>query len=212
MSDSLKKTIDRMVEQSIRRILPSVMNEVLVATIARGIPQEISESAPKKPPRPKKQRQPKEQAPQRKPKRPVKDLSEILSRDDSVGADFYSRGLHEEVEREPEPKMPQPELARRIEGLPPELRGMAEGMSIDEDEGESWDDESMAIAPAASEIRNVNEAAQRAGIDFSRMKAVIGRTAPAKRVDSEDAKAAAQFEQARINRMRQQLNGGKPIE
>lgn len=50
MSQKLKETIDRMVEDAIRRILPGVMNEVLLKTIANsGVIHEARSGVAEKP-------------------------------------------------------------------------------------------------------------------------------------------------------------------
>jgi hypothetical protein len=217
----LRRAIDRMVEDAIRRILPEVMNEVLVATIARGTAGVVAEERPRrKPPKRQQQRRApvREQrtaVPQRGRKAPPKrkvDLSDLL--DESVGAEFYEnpRAVYTD---EPNPaEVPPSQDTNRIRDLPPDLQELAEGMDLDDDNGEMWgadEHDSGLAAPSAPEIRNISEAARAAGVDFSRMKAVIGRTATRK-PDADDLKARTQFEQARLNRMRVQLNDGKPIE
>jgi hypothetical protein len=216
----LRKTIDRMVEDAIRRILPAVMNEVLVATIARGTAGIVSEERPKRRQPPKKRRGPvreqKARPTRTAPRRRV-DLGDIL--DESAGAEFYRdpRALMADEPTELDDESPiNEEVSSRIQSLPAELRGLAEQTAADDDGGEMWGDDehdsSESIAPAAPEIRNINEAARVAGVDFSRMRAVIGKTSPPKRADPEDVRARAQFEQARLKRMRERLNDGKPIE
>lgn len=226
MSDKLKRAIDRMVEDAIRRILPGVMNEVLVATIARGTSSIVSEERPTRPRKlPKKRkpvreaRQPRRLAPAAKKRRG--DLSDLLSLDESAGAEFYqdpralqeSQGYDEEEADEEPDEAP---AARRIQALPPELRGLAEGLDLEDDGGEMWGegehDSGAHSAPQVGEIRNISEAAKHVGIDFGRMKSLIGKTSPAKRIDQEDVRANAQFEAARLKRMREKLNGGKPVE
>ncbi len=216
MSD-LRKTIDRMVEDAIRRILPGVMNEVLVATIARGTASMVAEGRSKPARRPPKRRKAiKEQRKTRQatasPRRPRVDLGDLL--DESVGAEFYEDPRATYQER-PEQDSSSAAVAARIQALPPELRGLAEDIALDDDGGEMWqpdEHDSGAAQPSAPEIRNIQEAARVAGVDFSRMRAVIGATSPAKRVDPNDVRANAQFEQARIKRMRERLNDGKPVE
>lgn len=221
MSD-LRRTIDRMVEDAIRRILPEVMNEVLVATIARGTALVVTEERPKRrpPKRGQQRRAPvREQraAPKRgqkapPPKRRV-DLTDLL--DESVGAEFYQdpRSLYAD-EPSPAEQPPVSRAASRIKDLPPDLQELAEGIDLDDGNGEMWGDDehdSGLAAPSAPEIKNINEAAKVAGVDFSRMRAVIGKTT-AKKPAAEDLRAQAQFEQARLKRMREKLNDGKPIE
>lgn len=225
MSANLKRVIDRMVEDSIRRILPAVMNEVLVATIARGTAQVVSEERPvrgRKPPKKRKvvrEQRIARQVSAKKPGSRKTDLSEIL--DESAGSEFYqdpralyanddreSEIMHEETDTDESP------ISQRIQTLPPELRSLAEGINLDDDGGEMWGNEHDSGAPATptNDVRDIGSAARAAGIDFSRMKGLINATSPAKKVDRDDIKARAQFENARIKRMREQLNGGKPVE
>lgn len=214
MSD-LRRTIDRMVEDAIRRILPGVMNEVLVTTIARGTAPVVTEERPRRrvPKQGQKRAPGREQrtAPKRQkasPKRRV-DLTDLL--DESVGAEFYQdpRSLYAD---EPSPA-DQPPSRAKIKDLPPDLQELAEGIDLDDDNGEMWGDNEhdSGAAPVAPEIKNINEAAKVAGVDFSRMRAVIGKTT-AKKPAAEDLRAQTQFEQARLQRMRVKLNDGKPIE
>lgn len=219
MSD-LRRMIDRMVEDAIRRILPEVMNEVLVATIARGTAGVVSEERPKRRP-PKRQqrrtpvREQKAVPPRRGQKAPPKrrvDLTDLL--DESVGAEFYQDPRSVYADKPSAAELPPSQAANRIRDLPPDLQELAEGMDLDDDDGEMWgadEHDSGLAAPSAPEIKNINEAAKVAGVDFSRMRAVIGKTT-ARKPAAEDLRAQAQFEQARLNRMRVQLNNGKPIE
>ncbi|HEU5118681.1 MAG TPA: hypothetical protein VFT74_18955 [Isosphaeraceae bacterium] len=236
-----------MVEDSIRRILPTVMNEVLLRTISdSGM---LAEGRPARPRKMKRRRPVREaRAPQPQARRPGppkkggrRKLDEILDgiRDPGNGADFYQdpRALmmesaepeyaepdDEEYEEEPPPPPRKKAAEARVSALPPELRGLVEGMDLDgEDSDEMWganEHDSAPMLEAAtptdpSPIRDVNRAAQAAGVDFSRMKSVIAATSPAKvdrRQAAEDARARQQFEQARLARMRDKLGGVKPPE
>ncbi len=206
MSRDLKKTIDRMVEDAIRRVLPGIMNEVLLKTIAnsgviREQPVRQQAVAKQQAPRPQQQR----------PRRPSS-LEDIL--DETAGADFYDdpRAAMAESMREEEPP-PRNNSQRQaaIQALPPELQGLAEGMELDGDDGEMWgaDDD---IVPSAAMGPPLDRAAKAVGLDFSRMKQAIKVTESKKKIDAGDRAANAQFEQQRLKRMREQLNGGKPIE
>ncbi len=199
MSDKLKKTIDRMVEDSIRRILPQVMNEVLLKTIANA--NVIQEDRR----RTNEQVRAPVQPPARAPRRPSS-LNQLL--DESAGADFYSdpRGVQEE----PQPRAQV--IAQRIQNLPPQFQALAEGMELDDDGGEMWEsDVGDSTVPSAGPGPSIAAGARAIGLDFSKMKQAIG-IVEKKKPTSSDAAAKAQFEEARIKRMREQLNGGKPIE
>lgn len=249
--NALKETIDRMVEDSIRRILPTVMNEVLIKAIANS--GALTEGRPVRR-KPMKRRKPvrEERAPQARaqarpaPKgRPTKrKLDELLDsiRNDANGAEFYQdpRALmteapepaydepdeeeYEEEDEAPPPSAPKRQAESRLQNLPPELRGLAEDMIVDGDDPEEmWGPGEHDSAPlmesvAATDptpIRDVNRAAQAAGVDFSRMKNVIAATSPPKvdrRQAAEDARNRQQFEQARLARLRDKLGGVKPPE
>lgn len=206
--DGIRSTIDRMVEESIRRILPAVMNEVLVATVARGISESVPspERSPRRKP-PKKRRPVREQRRVSVPRKAREELGDLLTGDSTAGTEFYGTQTDgDESGEDP--------IAKRIESLPPELRGLAEDIDMGDDGGEMWGDGEFdsSPGPVPGEIRNISEAARTAGIDFSRMKAVIGATAPpVSKVDGKDLAARAQFEEARLKRMRERLNGGKPL-
>ncbi len=224
MSKSLKETIDRMVADSIRRILPGIMNEVLIKTIANaGVVTEDRQAR-------KVRKGPKRRKPLREQRQPQKrprklDLNDIL--DESAGAEFYqdprevmnpgarSAILDEDYDVEIEDDV-EPQVESRLQSLPPAIRGLAEGMSVDDDGGEMWGDDEHDSAPIVvkgPEIRDISKAAQAVGVDFSQIKNIMNRVAPAKQnVDRTDARAKAQFEAARIQRMRESLNGGKPVE
>lgn len=222
-SKALREMIDRMVEESIRRILPSVLNEVLVRTIANsGVIRE--ERSPQQLARRLQPQRPQARPPARKAPRAGRrpDLSELL--DESAGADFYRdpRALMTETPapdsyepEEEEAEERRPALESRIASLPPELRGLAEDIDLD-DGGEMWGDDEHAPMLESSDpmpIRDVSRAANAVGVDFSRMKNVIAATSP-KRTDrseaAEDAKARAEFERNRIARMREMLGATKP--
>lgn len=201
MSQKLKETIDRMVEDSIRRILPAVMNEVLLKTIANA---NVIREAPV-------QRAPAKAAP--KAKRPTS-LSHLL--DESAGADFYQdpRAAMVEATREEAPPMPRGQvIAERIQNLPPDLRSLAEGMDLDDDGGEMWDSDIGDSVPTAGPGPALDRAAAAVGLDFSRMAKAINITErKAPRPSAADKAANAQFEQQRLKMMRERLNGGKPVE
>lgn len=236
-SSALKETIDRMVEDAIRRILPNVMNEVLVRTLAgAGV---VTEDRPRRKPmkrkpvreaRQQKSPPPKKAAPPQKRRGPAK-LREMLDglRDETAGADFFHDPRAERERFEPEPQdddfeieAEEPQTRRqidsRISSLPPELQGLAEGMSLDDDDGEMWGDDESDSAPVSAAdprpIGDVQRAAKAVGVDFSRMKGVIAATTPQKvdrREAAEDARNRAQFEASRIARLRESLGGVKPV-
>lgn len=206
MSQKLKETIDRMVEESIRRILPAVMNEVLLKTIAgAGVIQESR--APM-------QRSVAKPAAQPRPARRPSSLNHLL--DPEAGADFYQdpRAAAIESLREEVPPAPRGQaIAQRIQSLPAELQHLAEGMELDEDSGEMWDSDvgDSAVATSADRGPPLEKAAQIAGLDFSRMKRAIQVTEKkiAPKMSATDKAAQAQFEELRIKRMREQLDGKK---
>jgi len=225
----LQAVIDRLVESAIRRILPKVMNEILVRTLvdsgvlAEAVARPVRRrKGPKR--RPVRTVEARETRPVRGPRPPRRmDLNEFL--DDSVGADAYEQyesrtprpvaSPPESDDRESDPPVPQPAVARRLASLDPSLQAMAEGLVIpDDDGGEMWGEEHDSIptgAGAISEVPDVVGAARRAGMDFSKMRQVIERTSAPKASDSEDAKARAAFENLRLKRMRERLNDGKPV-
>ena len=207
-SGNLKRVIDQMVEQAIRRILPTVMNEVLIETIARGTSSIASEGRqvrPRKPIKKKRVVRERRQVRSPSPRKTRDDLREMLRVDQSAGAEFYG-DVADEPTRDHEIESP---VARRIDSLPPQLRSLAEGMQLDDDPGEMWGSDEFAPEPAAipGEIRNIDAAARSVGIDFSQMKAVVEATKPKRRVDDEDLRAKAQFDQLRLQRMRDKLDG-----
>lgn len=226
--------IDRMVADSIRRVLPTVMNEVLLRTIAdSGVLSEVRErpvrQIRKKPgPKPKMKRRVVEQRVAR-PQKPIPqrkrqtDLNDLL--DESAGAEFYedprarqTQALQEEYEveleqheeEEREARVPAPEL------LNPALRALAEDIEIhDDDDGGMWqpgEHDATSIVPDLPPVKDVNRAAAAIGIDFSRMASTIKATSPVSKVDPQDAKNRAIFENRRLEANRLRLNGGKPIE
>lgn len=240
----LNAVIERLVEAAIRRVLPNVMNEVLLQTIANANlvteerPRVVRrKKGPKRRPPPRmteaRQAPPRKQTPA--PRRRI-DLNEML--DDSVGADAYEqyearvapqsrRAPAPEVDDyEPEPMdeptrepAQAPVIAQRLAALDPALQAMAEGMNLSDhdDGGEMWEegehDSAASAAAVVSEIRDVGAAAKAAGMDFSRMRSLIERTsAPKKVVDEDDLRAKVSFENQRLKRMREKLNGGKPVE
>lgn len=219
MSQKLRETIDRMVEDAIRRILPEVMNEVLVKMVANAniiqerTPRSIAQTVEKY------ERIRDEQPPAyrnaknvKMPRKPTS-LSQLL--DPEAGADFYRdprEAMAESVREEPAPSN-QP-IAQRIQSLPPALQGLAEGMDLDDDGGEMWEsDIGDSAIPTAGMGPPLERAAQVAGLDFSRMQRAIQMTEKkVPKVDRSDARAKAQFEEQRIKMMRERLNGGKPLE
>lgn len=105
-ASDLKRTIDRMVAESIRRLLPEIMNEVLLRTIASsGIVNEAP--APQPVARPSRSR-----------RQPSTSLSDLL--DESAGSEFYRKDDY--VAR----AEPAPQLTQRLSELSPELRSLAE--------------------------------------------------------------------------------------
>lgn len=211
---ALQRAIDRMVGDAIRRILPEVMNEVLIRTVANaGVLREAASIAPSKP-------QPKRQAvQQRKPARPRPgSLSELL--DVEAGTEFYQdprQAMREHTTRD-EPDQDEDEQhedgpnrppVSRIAHLSPELQALAEGMELDDDGGEMWDDSELStptVLARADEIRDPNVAAERVGVDFSRMAKVIKETSKKDvRKTAADVAAEAQFQQQVLERRRAQL-------
>lgn len=208
MNKNLRDTIDRMVEDAIRKVLPGIMNEVLLQTIANsGV---IQERAPIQ----QQQRQTsKPQQPQvRQPSRRPSSLNQLL--DPEAGADFYAdpRAAMNDAQRvEERPAPRQSGMAQMIQSLPPELRDLAEDVNLDDDGGEMWDDSSHDSGILSESGPSLERAAQVAGLDFSVMKR-LSNIKETKNVKSNDASAKHQFEEMRIKRMREQLNGGKPVE
>lgn len=234
--NKLRAVIDRMVEDSIRRILPKVMNEVLLRTIAdSGVLSESRERTPrhvrKKPgPKPKlKQRRDMAEQRQARPQKPVQqrprrvELNDLL--DESAGAEFYEDprirqakakqeeyeveiDLHEEEEREAA-------LVDPRAMLNPALRSLAEDIEVsDEDDGGMWqpgEHDAVAVVPDLPPVKDLDRAAKAVGIDFSRMASTIAKTSPTAKVDPQDVRNRAMFEERRLKAMRESLNGGKPV-
>lgn len=207
----LKEAIDRMVEDSIRRILPQVMNEVLIKMIANsGVVQES---------RPTIGRMSPEQArsvrtrvpPLERQSEPTRgSLSELL--DPAAGSDFYQDPRQAMMEATREERQVPP-VAQRIQSLPPEFQQLAEGMSlVDDDEDAMWQpgERDSAVPQPANVGPPIDRAANALGLDFSRMKGVVSKTTPTVvRESAQDRAAKAQFEAQRIARQREQLN--KPV-
>ena len=226
-SAKLHAVIDRLVEDAIRRILPTVMNEVLVRTIANS--GALSEDRARPPrqmrrkPGPKKRtkaqlierRQARRTEPEvtRRPARPT-DLKQLL--DESAGAEFYGDPASSEYEVEIEGGDPIEPTRSAKETLNPALRALAEDIELPEDDdGDMWQPgeyDSAGSGPSQPPIKDVGRAAASLGIDFSRMAETIAKTSPAVRVDAADVRARAQFEGQRLKRLREQLNGGKLVE
>lgn len=201
MNDKLKKTIDRMVEDSIRRILPAVMNEVLLKTIANAnVIQETRRAEPFQ----QKRQELNQKIVQRKPA----SLSHLL--DPEAGADFYQdprAAMAEATREEPAPAPRGQVIAERIQNLPPDLRSLAEDVDLD-DAGEMWDsDVGDSFVPSAGMGPPLERAAQAAGLDFSRMRKAINLTEKkGPKGDVADRMANAQFEAQRIKMMRDRLD------
>lgn len=205
MNKNLRDTIDRMVEDAIRRVLPGIMNEVLLKTIANsGV---ISER-----PTQQQQRQTplKKQPTQQQSSRRPTSLNQLL--DPEAGADFYAdprAAMNESAQVEERPAPRRSGMAQMIQGLPPELRSLAEDVNLDDDGGEMWDDgeHDSGVLPAGPPLER---AAAAAGLDFSLMKKLSNIT-ETKKTKTADV-SNQQFEERRIKLMRERLNGGKPVE
>jgi hypothetical protein len=208
MSQKLKETIDRMVEESVRRILPQVMNEILVKTLANANVIGETRSAPQRAQAPA---QPQRKA--AKGQRPSS-LSQLL--DESAGADFYkdpNEAMYRATQEEAPPQPAGQVIAQRIQNLPPALQGLAEGIDLDDDGGEMWESQYGDSFPTAPMGPPIEKAAAAIGLDFSRMAKAINITEKkTAKVAPADRAANAQFEQARLKRMREKLNDGKPVE
>lgn len=194
MSQKLKEAIDKMVEDSIRRILPSVMNEVLIKVIA-------SSSSPISEKRVVNQRQPK--PPQQVQKSRTPALQSML---DEMKDEFLNENNEfEEHEQIQEVALPQKSIAQRINSLPPALRGVVEEMSEDYDSiGEMWDDNfASPVNEDVGAVRDPARAAASIGIDFSKMKNAI--KANSNKSSNDDARNKAEFEMNRIKRLRESL-------
>lgn len=206
MSKNLKDTIDRMVEDSIRRVLPSIMNEVLLKTIAgAGVIQErgpVNKPAyPYIPENAGKQVKVKNRRPS--------SLGDIL--DETAGSEFYSNpgAAMAEATREEAPS--QRQMAQRVQALPPHLQQLAEDVNLDDDGGEMWGEDDHDSASPSDMGPPLDRAAKAVGLDFSRMKQVA-KVTESKKPAADDRAARVQFEQMRLKRDRERLNGGKPVE
>lgn len=213
----LKNLIDKMVEDSIRRVLPSVMNEVLIKTITssineeRVVPKNIPQNIKKKIVRPARQNA----------RTDNRSLREILN-SESAGSEFYEQFNQTEqsvnVEEDNFDDFVEHEnpLAQRISSLPPQLQSLAEDVEIPEENMEMWEDEGYSSQFAAvpsdlAPVRNPKNDAAKIGIDFNRMKQVSNITS--KKENIEDVRSNKLFEEQRIKRMREKLEsqvvGGK---
>lgn len=220
-ASKLRETIDRLVEDSIRRILPEVMNEVLLkAMVNMGTIQEERQPVTRT------QRavaQPRQSVLQ--PRRPatsskLQSLLEDMG-DGTAGAEFYGTGaapsgeLDQTDEYHDEPPTMQ-SIHERTSMLAPHLQGLTEGMDLSDfaADGESWDGTGSSTSnPPMQMGPPLDKAAKAIGMDFSRMKKLsegINKKAP--KVDVDDKQANAQFELNRIKRNRERLNDGKPVE
>lgn len=204
MNQKLKSAIDRMVEDSIRRILPQVMNEVLIKTIASsGVVQESRGHLTKE----------QAAAPIRPPVR-AKHLPSSLSQllDPEAGSDFYQdpRAAMAESIREEEPAPRGQVIAQRIQNLPPGLQHLAEDVNMDDDGGEMWEsDVGDSVVTSGGMGPPLDRAAAAVGLDFSRMKQSIQlteRKSSKQRVSAAEQAANAQFEENRLKRMREKLD------
>ncbi len=218
---SLKETIDRMVEESIRRVLPGVMNEVLLRVVANSGAISEAKASRQKPTRkaPKKQRliEQRKAAKKAKPQR-AQSLDDIL--DPTAGSEFYAdprEAMRESVSRDEVDVDVDDEQDGhgRLDGLAPHLRHLAEDVSMDfDDENEMWGDERSPVVsqlPAAGPP--IDRAARALGLDFNRLKGTIAKTTPkVVRESVEDRQAKASWEARRIASNRLKLNGGKPVE
>lgn len=216
--NKMRIAIDRMVEESIRRILPSVMNEVLVATIARASSSIVTEEKPlrRKVKKRKNIREQRPKTPSNKRGQKTTGLHDIL--DESAGSEFYHQGHEEsdEIYHDEPDVVDNRRITDRIKTLPPEIQSLAEGLELDDDGGEMWADgerdSGNSTTHVMGDIRDIGNAARSVGMDFSRMKSVIGVTSPVRKISQSDVAANASFEQLRLKRMRERLNDGKPVE
>lgn len=221
--NNLKEMIDKMVEDSIRRVLPAIMNEVLLKTIANaGVLAESRPEKLKRGPKPKQKiKQPREglrlQAARPKKSGRPESLNNLL--DPEAGTEFYRNddsAITEsvDVEMEFDEDDVAPVAKNRLNSIAPELRHLAEDIRLDEDDAnEMWGDNESAPIVTPQSGPPIDKAAKALSIDFSRMKNVVSKITPKKAAaTNEDRKANAQFEAGRIKMMRERLNGGKPIE
>ena len=113
------------------------------------------------------------------------------------------------------PEPPQRPVAQRINQLPSQLQALAEDMDMGgDDAGEMWGDEefsssmptSTPMQPQAPSL-NIDHAAKMADVDFSRARRLMEMTdSPKPKESASDRLAKAQWEQQRIDRMREQLD------
>lgn len=203
-----------MVEDSIRRILPTVMTEVLLKTIANAnVIQEQGERTPRQIAQTveKYERLRDEQSPAYRSARNVPEMKRPGSLrhllDPEAGADFYQdprAAMAEATREEPQPRGQV--VAERIQNLPAELQSLAEGMDLNDDGGEMWDD-GDSIVPSSGMGPPLEHAAQQAGLDFSRMRQAINLTErKSPKVSAGDKAAQAQFEHQRLKMMRDRLD------
>lgn len=215
IKDSLRETIDRLVEDAIRRILPTVMNEVLIRAIASSGALSEEVARPRRRPGPKpKARKPKPVRERREvrvvrppPVRRDQNLRDLL--DESAGAEFYGGG-------DDPPAVEERTISSRMSALPPQLRALAEDVVVPEgmEDDEEWDGRGDSNGPTAvpSSVPDIGRAAAATGIDFSRMMETIKKTSAAPRASQDDARAREQFEARRLKALRERLNDGKPVE
>lgn len=187
MSKNVKEMIDRMVEESIRRILPSVMNEVLIRTISESLapPSTVQHSKPKK-----------SKARNEQPKRSR--MQELLEGHDSIGADFYEPSARHDYDHDDENEIDHEQTRlSTLQSLPPMLREMASDMSFDDEE-----DHSFEQLPDGKVVQQLDiEHTMRSGLfDPS---AIARRMGPSKqpKMTAENQ----QFEELRLKRMRESL-------
>lgn len=216
-----------MVADSIRRILPTVMNEILIKTIAgAGV---VKESVTKSTGKRKYQKRsrplaevatPVRQGPRKLP--PKKKVLETLGKllDQSAGSEFYHQSQNEESEIEEEDIIDEDEqhvtTQDRMANLAPHLRTLAEGMSVIDDDKQMWGADEHDSSSSTSQAEDgppvdIDSGAKKLGMNFSKMQSIIGPTAK-KKVASDDRAAHEQFEKRRLKLMREKLNGGRPVE
>ncbi len=216
-ASKLRETIDRLVEDSIRRILPEVMNEVLLKAVANMSTIQETHS-------PVIQTKRVTSRTQQQPNRPAPSSSHLQSLledmgDGTAGADFYDGyGSNEEPEQEQERDEP-PTLRtihEKVSSLPSHLQAMTDGIDLSDFDGsgESWDTDGSHVSNPPMQVGPpLEQSAARVGMDFARMRQLnegISKKTP--KVDAGDRQANAQFEMQRIKRNRERLNEGKPVE
>lgn len=198
-----------MVADSIRRLLPEIMNEVLVRTIANsGV---LAEARPAQRTKPAYPYVPdnggRKIVDKKKASTRPSALAELL--DEQAGAEFYvdpREAMRQHTQEEFEVPLEEAPPVRRLQNLNPALQHLAEDVQFDPGEmwGEDEHDSSVVRAPMGPSLES---AAQAVGIDFGRMSRVIKETAPKiARVSADDAHAKAQYEENRIKRMRDNLD------